>query len=430
MKIVRWRIARPRIRHSSFLALAAVVAASVVTWAQTPAPTATTPAARVVAGQDGFTIESGNTDFRLQIGLLLQADGRFALDDPGGQVTDAFALRRLRPYLRGRFSRRFEFYLNPDFAGGTLVVQDAYVDTVFSSAFRLRAGKAKTPFGLERLHSASNLTFFERALPTALVPNRDVGIQVLGDISGGLVSYLAGITNGVADGGSGDTEANDSKDVSGRLVVKPFSRFETGALKGLGLAVSGSRGRESGATALPSFKTATLGQSFFSYASGVVADGTRTRYSPQVFYYNSAFGGWAEYVHTETAVTKGAVAGQNVGVDAWQVAGSFVLTGEAATDARTGVRPRHNFDFGQGHLGAFQIAARYHTLRVGENAFTLGLAAANASRKAEAWTVGLNWFLTGNFGYTFNFERTVFDGDANGARKAENAAVFRTQVSF
>ena len=82
------------------------------------------------------------------------------------------ALRRLRPYLRGRFSKRFEFYFNPDFAGGTLVVQDAYVDTIFSPAFRIRAGKGKTPFGLERLHSASNLLFFNRALPTALVPNR------------------------------------------------------------------------------------------------------------------------------------------------------------------------------------------------------------------------------------------------------------------
>ena len=193
---------------------------------------------------------------------------------------------------------------------------------------------------------------------------------------------------------------------------------------------SGSRSRESGPTALPSFKTALLGQTFFSYAPGVVADGPRTRYSPQVFYYNRAFGGWGEYVHTETAVTKGAVVGQDVGVDAWQVAVSYVLTGEAATDARTGVRPREDFDFGQGHFGAFQIAARYHTLRVAENAFALGLASANASRKAAAWTVGINWLLTGNFGYAFNFERTVFDGDPNGVRKAENAAVFRTQVSF
>src|SRR5690606_30675670 len=165
---------------------------------ETPAPT------RVSAGQDGFAIESGNGDFRLQIGLLLHADGRFAIDDDDERVTDTFALKRVRPYLRGRFSRRFEFFLNPDFAGGTLVVQDAYVDTVFTQAFRIRAGKAKTPFGLERLQSASGMLFFNRAFPTSLAPNRDLGIQLLGDLRGGLVSYAVGVLNGVTDGGSAD----------------------------------------------------------------------------------------------------------------------------------------------------------------------------------------------------------------------------------
>lgn len=123
---------------------------------QVPAPaprpqTLTEPPAlpQVAAGQDGFAIQSPNGDFRLQIGLLVHADGRFAPDDADQQVVDTFAFRRLRPYLRGRFSRRFEFYFNPDFAGGTLVIQDAYVDTIFSPAFRVRAGKGKTPFGLE-----------------------------------------------------------------------------------------------------------------------------------------------------------------------------------------------------------------------------------------------------------------------------------------
>jgi hypothetical protein len=74
---------------------------------------------RVPAGQDGFAIQSANGDFRLQIGLLVHSDGRFALDDSGQQIVDTFAFRRLRPYWRGRFSRRFEFYFNPDFAGGT-----------------------------------------------------------------------------------------------------------------------------------------------------------------------------------------------------------------------------------------------------------------------------------------------------------------------
>src|SRR5262245_58219749 len=83
--------------------------------AQTP------PAPRVVGGQDGFAVESDIGDFRLQIGLLVHADGRFAFHDDDEQYIDNFSLRRLRPYLRGRIARHFEFYLNPDFAGGNLV---------------------------------------------------------------------------------------------------------------------------------------------------------------------------------------------------------------------------------------------------------------------------------------------------------------------
>ena len=392
-----------------------------------PAPSEPPAQPLIAAGQDGFTIQSADGDFQLQIGVLIHADGRFALDD-SNLFVDTFAIRRLRPYLRGRLSRRFEFYVNPDFAGGTLALQDAYVDTIFSRAFRIRAGKAKTPFGLERLHSVSNILFFNRALPTSLVPNRDVGIQVLGDLSGGLVSYLAGVTNGVADGGSGDTDTNDAKDFSGRLVVRPFQTRPTGALRGSGFAVSGSAGRQAGASALPTFRTASLEQPYLSY-TGASADGVRTRYSPQAFCYYKAFGGFAEYVHTNTPIRKGAIR-EEVTHDAWQVAGSYVLTGEAATDASAGVRPRHPFDFGGGHLGAFQVAARYHTLKVDPRALTLGLAATGSSRKAEAWTVGVNWYLTGNIRYTFNFERTLFDDDIEGGRQPENAAVFRAQVNF
>jgi phosphate-selective porin OprO/OprP len=397
-----------------------------------PAPAPQTPAPpRIVAGQDGFAIESGNGDFRLQIGLLVQVDGRFAADDENNQVVDTFAARRIRPYLRGRVARHFEFYLNPDFAGGVLVVQDAYVDTIFAPAFRIRAGKGKTPFGMERLHSASNLLFMERAFPTALAPNRDLGVQVLGDVAGGLVSYLAGVMNGVPDGGSADLETTDSKDVSGRFIVRPFNRAAAAnAWRGLGLGLAGSRGRAIGAAALPTFRTQTL-QPWFAYAiaTGAVGDGTRIRYSPQAWYFYKGFGGWFEQVHTETPIRRGLLA-DDIAHDAWQIAASYVLTGEAATDAGAGVRPRANFDFGAGNWGAFQIAARYHTLEVDEQAIVLGFAAAGASRKAEAWTVGLNWYLTGNIRNVFNFERTVFDDDPDGPRGPENALGFRTQLSF
>jgi phosphate-selective porin OprO/OprP len=385
------------------------------------------PAAAVSVGTDGFVFQSAEGDQKLQIGLLLQADGQFSLSDSNRQVVNTFSIGRLRPYLRGRFSRRFEIYFAPDFAGGNVVVQDAYVDTIFAPAFRLRAGKSKTPFGLELLQSDSNLLFFNRGLPTALVPNRDVGIQALGDISGGLVSYMVGVMNGVADGGRADLDTNDGKDVSARLILRPFNKTRS-PFRGFGVALSGSRGRQSGAAALPTFKTPSLQQIFFSY-NAATAEGVRTRSSPQFFYYYKAFGAFGEYVRTETPIRK---ASRMTGVahEAWQVAVSWVLTGEPATDAPDGVRPRADFDSRNGHLGAFQVAARYHVLKVDDRAFEFDLATAGSSRKAEAWTAGLNWILTRNLKYTLNFERTVFDGNAHGARNTENAFVFRTQLYF
>jgi phosphate-selective porin OprO/OprP len=392
---------------------------------QTPGDAPAPPPA--TGWRDGFVVQSDKGDCRLQVGLVAQLDGRFGIGDDERLVPDTFLVRRARPYLRGRLGKHVEFFLNPDFAGGTLVLQDAYVDTVFATAFRIRVGKTKTPFGLERLHPASNLLFIERALPTLLVPNRDIGVQVLGDLSGGLVSYQAGILNGVPDGGSADIDTGDGKDVAGRLVVRPFVRGAASHLRGLGLAIAGTSGNQSGAP-LAAFRTPSLQRPYFAY-NGATADGIRTRYSPQLFYYHKAIGAFAEYVHSAGPVRRGSVR-DDIADDAWQIAGSIVLTGEDATVRGTGVQPRADFDFGNGHYGAFQVAARYHRLTIDERAIALTLAADGARNKVGAWTAGLNWYLNRNLKYVFNFERLVLEGASDDAREAEHSAVFRTQVSF
>ena len=66
---------------------------------------------------------------------------------------------------------------------------------------RFRVGKLKTPFGIERLQSGQSLSA-ERALPNFLVPNRDIGPQVHGELIGGAFGYQLAVLNGVADGGS------------------------------------------------------------------------------------------------------------------------------------------------------------------------------------------------------------------------------------
>jgi phosphate-selective porin OprO/OprP len=391
--------------------------------AQDPAPTQ--PLAS--AGENGFSLQSPSGDYQLRLGALVHADGRFAPGDDAERVTDTFLVRRARATLRGRLARYFEFYFSPDFAGGNVVVQDAYLDTVFSRAFRVRVGKTKTPFALERLQSIGYTLFFERGLTTALAPNRDVGVQVLGDLGGGLVSYQAGVLNGVADGGSGDVDTSDSKDVAGRVLVRPFQRRAAAdPLRGLTLGFGATAGRQTGAGALPTLRTSSLQQTIFAY-TGAVAAGTRTRYTPHASFLYKSFGAFAEYLRTEMPVASGAVRA-DVAHRAWQIAGSYLLTGEHATDGSTAVRPRTNVDFANGHWGALQVVARYHRLDVDEAARRF--AAAGSALQADAWTAGINWYLTPNLRYLANVERTTFDGNTNPARPAENAVAFRAQINF
>ena len=42
----------------------------------------------------------------------------------------------------------------------------------------------------------------------------------------------------------------------------------------------------------------------------------------------------------------------------------------------------------------------------------------------------MNWYPNPYVKYYLNYERTVFDGDAHGARPAEDAVLLRAQVAF
>jgi phosphate-selective porin OprO and OprP len=412
-------------RSTIVIGIAGILAiTTVAAGAQTPAPTEP-PVAPFTAGwQDGFVLQSLNGDNRLVIGLTAQADGRFALDDPL-PITNTFTIRKARPTLSGRVAKYFDFKVMPDFGNGTATLLDAYFDIRFSSKFRVRSGKDKTPVGYELLQGDPYLLFPERTLASSLVPNRDVGFQVQGDLSPRLF-YAGGVFNGVPDGSSSttDLDANNAKDVAGRIVWQPFRSTKTpaGALNGLGFQIGGSTGSQAGT--LPSFRT-SVGQTYFSYATGAAASGHRHRITPAAFYYYKSFGGFVEYVRSTQEVSR-SDSRYDVTNDGWGVTGSYVLTGEAASDR--GVRPGHAFDPSTGHWGALQLAARYSQLRVDPLAFTSGLTAATASRKASAFTIAANWYPAAFIKYYATFERTSFDGGAS--RPTENVILFRTQVAF
>ncbi|MGA9522582.1 MAG: porin [Myxococcaceae bacterium] len=398
--------------------------------------TASLAQAQVPAATEGFTLVSPDGGARLRVGGYLHFDGRTYPSDAEQRTADQFLFRRARVLLDGKLWERFEFRLMPDFAGGRLVLQDAYVDVKVVEALNVRVGKFKVPFGLERLQSATAMSFIERAFPTSLSPNRDLGLQVHGSVFGGALAYQLGIFNGVADGGSGDGDISDDKELAARVFVKPLSKTGVPLLTGLGLGVAATVGEKKGSaenTELTALRT--TGQlSFFSWraasdtAEGVVAAGSHRRLGLQGNYYAGGLGVWAELVWSQQQVSLG----EDVAVvpeRAWQLAASYVIGGK---NSERGVKLDSGFNPLQGGFGALEIAARISQLRIGDQAFTRFADSSRAARGADELSGGVRWHLGPAFKVALDLARTTFDGGAaEGADRSEELALLgRAQLAF
>jgi len=388
----------------------------------------------------------------------VQMDTRiFGRDDkiPG---TSGFLLRRARPILTGTVFHNFDYNFTPDFGNGTPgsasaastpSIYDAYVNYHYSSAVQFEAGKFKAPIGLEQLQSDNNLSFNERSLVTDLVPNRDLGFELHGDLQGGLLSYAAGVFNGVGDArNTSNYSFQDNREFDGRLFALPFKNFSAPAVKNIGVGVSGGWGDSSTTNtlglpnttggSLPGFTTDGQ-QQFFAYnpASGsVVANRAHWRLSPQATYYYGPFGLLGEYAISDQDV-KNAAHSADLQNTAWEISSGWVLTGEDASF--NGVIPKHPFDPRKGDWGAWQVVGRYAELNVDKNAFPYFSNPSSSASGAQSWAVGLNWYLNQNVRADASFSCTTFDGGGSTVAASapgsvsnhpEDAFFTRLQLSF
>jgi phosphate-selective porin OprO and OprP len=389
--------------------------------AQPAAPASTAPV--VSAGAGGFSLTAPDKSYQLRIRGNIQTDARVFLGDSPGR--DTFLVRRLRPIFQGTLANDFSYRVMPDFAPSTFNLLEAFGTYHHSPAFNLLVGKTKSPFDLERLVSQTDLLFIERAHPTTLGPNRDIGIQVYGDLLEGRLTYQLAVQNGVTDNSNSITDADNDKDFVARLFAHPFMGSD-GPLEGLGLGFAISHGERTGA--ISGYRTQAQ-QTFFSWRDGTVSAGDNTRFSPQFYYYNGPLGLIGSWVTSRHEV---ALAGQRARLsqDAWFLAASWVLTGEDST--YRGVRPKHNFSLADGNWGAWEVAVRYSELDIDDDAFPIFADPTTSATKASGYTLGVNWFLNRHVKLSLNYEHTDFSGGALGAVSGqdENAIFSRAQVSF
>jgi len=398
-------------------------------------PIATTTGAEGLdIGPGGFSLRSPDGDYRLNVRGYVQIDERLYVDSAAVAPT-TFLVRRARPIFDAVVARWFGFRIMPDFGGGQAVIYDAYVEVRTRPEIVLTVGKFRPPIGFERLQSASRTTFVEYGPPSNLVPYRDLGVQLSGELGKGVLLYAAGIFNGAGDFGLSDGDNSDDKDVAGRILLRPFVRLSGAALSALSLGLSASFGRQTGTPAapnLPSYRTLSE-QVFFTFVSDgtaagtAVAAGDRLRFSPHGVWYWGRLGLLGEYVRETQRVSRG-VDVADLNFWAWQVALSCVLFG--GQPSWEGVQPLASSP-ARNPFVALEIAARYGEHHNDLAAFQLGFA--DPWKSAQVMRAGgtvVNLYLSRGFKVSADLELAQFVGGGTPKRGDETSLLLRMQVGF
>ena len=391
--------------------------------------------------KDGFLLGARDGASQLTVGGIAQVDGRFFVNDDNNVQPDQFLLRSLRFDLRGTLYDHFDFRFMPDFAGSKILVQDAYVNVRFSDVLKLRFGKFKVPFGIERLQSEGMTMFAERGLPNQIAPNRDVGVELFGELGKGTLTYQLGVFNGVADGGLNEGDSTDDKELAARVFMRPFAATGPKFLANLGVGVAATFGDKQPSLIQPDVPTwKTSGQStIFQFRAGttladtVVSDGRHDRGTVQGYYFFSRLGLLADYVRSAQQVV---LDGNHyrVSSDAWEAVAQVLLTDDEAT--YNSVTPKHPFDPKTGQIGAFDIKARVGEIRtVNGSVFEKYVDPTRSARRAWSGGVGVDWWANRSVRALIDVERTWFTGGAKSGtavadRIDETSIIGRVQLVF
>lgn len=402
------------------------------------------------ADAGGFSIVNSdkNNPFSAKLGLLLQVDGRFWLNDGDSgqnvQQSNTFLLRRAQPtidvqvgkFLRGRVQGSF----NATTAGSpAFELLEAWAEFKPSEKLAITGGRFKV-LGQEYIQGSGNLAFPERGLPTNLTPSYEVGFQASGKL-GETFQWWAGAGNGSPDLTTRTADNDDDKDGFVRVGWAPFKAGDNDLLKGLNLTFASTYGYE--ANGLTAGYRSPGQVTVFTYnAAPVNASGTRSRYAPALEWTSGGASLLAEYTVSRQDVQRGTngATEQSLSHSAWQVVGTWLLTDDVKA-ANGSVAPKRAFDPDAGTWGAFEVVARIGELRIDEDAFALvaGQRLANPTAsvaKARSAGLGANWYVNRNLKWQLAADYTRFTGGAGTSqaapqdRESEKVVVGRLQLAF
>ena len=110
---------------------------------------------------------------------------------------DSFSLPRVRLKFDGHAIPELGYRVQIDVAASSDILRDAYIKYTKYPFANLIVGQTFIPFSEEQLYSTASLEFIDRTQVTSTLSyDRDIGVQLLGNVLNKKLSYGAGVFNG------------------------------------------------------------------------------------------------------------------------------------------------------------------------------------------------------------------------------------------
>jgi phosphate-selective porin OprO/OprP len=383
---------------------------------------------------NGLKVESADGKNKIKVGGRIQYDiasisspnRRFVdqvSDDEGAQLTGTGTeFRRARLYIEGTVYQDLFFKAQYDFAGGATAFKDVFVGVKgIPYIGHIRVGQMKEPWSLEEQTSSNFITFMERGLPNAFSPERKAGGMIYNTAVNKRLYWGAGLFYNTND--VGDAYQNwQNWDVTARLAGTPMYEDEGERLIHLGLAYSHQfrndnpnaftlryRQRpEAHMTDARTVDTAGATSPTGIVQRALIATDGVNLINPEFALVWGPVSLQAEYTLSVVEASRRQaiptrnlfLTGSNPSFQGAYAFVSYFLTGEHRTYKQSDacfdrIKPKHNFNLKGGGWGAWEVAFRWSYLNLNSKGIYGGI--------ENDYTIGLNWYLTPNARWMFNY---------------------------
>lgn len=344
-----------------------------------------------VTTRGGIQVKSRDGMFETRLRGRLMVDMANYTGNP--DIDDGARIRRARLAWTGRIYRDWGFQLDYDFADGGKI-RDSYVSYLGWDKARFRVGLMEIPLGLQYRSSSSDSQLIERSLLGAFGGDRYIGF--MGDTKRQHWSFAAGV---FGDDENEQSDANgEGWGYGGRLTLAPINADRR--LLHFGLA---SFYRELNDDATLRFRERPEARvtSFNIVDTGIIPNvETFTRTGVEWAAVRGRWSAQAEYMQIN--VTR--VDQPDVTFAGWHVQSGFFLTDDSLNydngDFDSPVPTKH---FGDGGLGAWELAVRYSSLDLTDRDIFGG--------EIQSMTFGVNWYPVPMLRFSANYINVL---DVNG----------------